>query len=85
MVKGLVHGDDFVSEAPKKDLMWFDEKLREHFELKTEIPGPKGHKDPRESGVLPERTVLTGQTATQDCPDKMANKGPLGTPEAWVQ
>ena len=24
----LVHGDDFVSEAPRKELLWFDKELK---------------------------------------------------------
>ena len=35
-----VHGDDFVSEGCKKDLLWMDAQMKKHFELKTEILGP---------------------------------------------
>ena len=36
----VVHGDDFVSEGPKANLLWMDKAMRKHFELKTEILGP---------------------------------------------
>ena len=39
-VNVVVHGDDFVSEARKKDLLWFDDEPKKHFELKTETLGP---------------------------------------------
>ena len=40
-IKIVVHGDDFVSEAPKKELLWLDSELKKFFELKTEILGPE--------------------------------------------
>ena len=39
-IKVVVHGDDFVSEGPKANLLWMDKAMRKHFELKTEILGP---------------------------------------------
>ena len=39
-IKMAVHGDDFVSEGPKEDLVWFNEALSKEFEIKTEMLGP---------------------------------------------
>ena len=36
----VVHGDDFVSEWPNSELLWFDQALGENFQIKTEILGP---------------------------------------------
>ena len=38
--KVVVHGDDFVSEGKKSELLWFDTELKKSFELKTEVLGP---------------------------------------------
>ena len=35
-----MHGDDFVSEGEKADLLWLNEELKAEFEIKTEILGP---------------------------------------------
>ena len=40
-IRTLVHGDDFVSEGPEKNLLAMDEMLRKEFEVKTEILGPE--------------------------------------------
>ena len=50
-IKVVVHGDDFVSEACKADLVWFDKALGKHFELKTEVLGP-------DSGEVREVRIL---------------------------
>ena len=47
----VVHRDDFVSEGPKESLVWMDNCMREHFELKTEILGP-GANEVKEIRIL---------------------------------
>ena len=34
-----VHGDDFVSAGSYRALQWLDEKLKSHFQIKTEVLG----------------------------------------------
>ena len=34
-----VHGDDFISEGTWAALVWFDEQLKRHFEVNTDIMG----------------------------------------------
>ena len=50
-IKVVVHGDDFVSEARKRDQLWFDDGLKKHFELKTETLGPSPG-EVKELGIL---------------------------------
>ena len=38
----VVHGDDFCSEGPAKDLEWLRLNLLKKFEIKTEVLGPDG-------------------------------------------
>ena len=39
-ISTTVHGDDFTSTGTARDLQWLDMKLREEFEMKTEVFGP---------------------------------------------
>ena len=39
-IQTVVHGDDFVSEGEKGQLLWLDKQMKLSFELKTEILGP---------------------------------------------
>ncbi len=39
-ISTTVHGDDFTSAGTAKNLKWLDMKLREEFEMKTEVFGP---------------------------------------------
>ena len=50
-IKVVVHGDDFVSEGKKSELIWFDTELKKSFELKTEVLGPD-HGEVRELRIL---------------------------------
>ncbi len=38
-----VHGDDFSSTGRERDLQWFERKMKEEFEVKTKLLGPKPH------------------------------------------
>ena len=48
-----VHGDDFITEGVRSSLEWLDLKMKEHFELKKEILGPKSS-----NGCVQEVRVL---------------------------
>jgi hypothetical protein len=49
----VVHGDDFVTEGERVHLDWFNDQLKAHFELKTEILGPDSSKgEQREVRIL---------------------------------
>ena len=38
-LKVLVHGDDFVTSGVQREVHWFEERLNERFEVKTQIVG----------------------------------------------
>ena len=49
-IKVLIHGDDFVAVESREDLAWFEEKLRERFDVKTSRLG-LGNGEEREGRV----------------------------------
>ena len=38
-LKTMVHGDDFITSGIKEQAAWFDQKLKERFEIKTKVVG----------------------------------------------
>ena len=51
-VSTTVHGDDFTSTGRKADLQWFEGKLKEQFEIKSETMGPSTQRHLQEIRVL---------------------------------
>ena len=54
----VVHGDDFISAGPDKELKWMKKKLQEAFEIKTSVLG-------NGEGEVQELTVLNTVTLPQ--------------------
>ncbi len=53
-----VHGDDFTSTGTPRDLKWFEMKLKEEFELVTEVLGPG--RDQRQQVRILNRVISWG-------------------------
>ena len=51
-ISTTVHGDDFTSTGREADLKWFEEKLKEQFDIKSEMLGPNVQKHAQEIRVL---------------------------------
>ena len=39
-IRTLVHGDDYVSVGPPKQLKWLEEQLKSKYQIKTQVLGP---------------------------------------------
>ena len=50
-VRALVHGDDFVAVASRKDNEWFKTELQKIFEVKTQMMG-NGSQEEKEGKIL---------------------------------
>ena len=57
-IRAVIHGDDVVSEGSEKSLRWFEDRLKENFEIKADILGAAGH--PCKEVTLLNRVVIWG-------------------------
>ena len=47
-----VHGDDFTSVGPKDDLDWYEQPMKEHYELTIQPRLGPGNDDAKEGLIL---------------------------------
>jgi hypothetical protein len=59
-LRSIVHGDDFVTQGPRKNMLWLKQKLEERFEIKTKIIGTQPN-EVREARILNRIVRVTPQ------------------------